>query len=92
MNTINNMKTTYAVLFTIIILFLLGCIGKLKQVNDRLDEIEEPVVVASINLDEKTLMSIAKMEQDLDMMKTKIEDLEYHLDAVTNINTKQTVK
>ena len=92
MNTINNMKTTYAVLFTIIILFLLGCIGKLKQVNDRLDEIEEPVVVASINLDEKMLMSIAKMEQDLDMMKTKIEDLEYHLDAVTNINTKQTVK
>lgn len=92
MNTIKDMKTTYAVLFTIIILFLLGCIGKLKQVNDRLDEIEEPVVVASINLDEKTLMSIAKMEQDLDMMKTKIEDLEYHLDAVTNINTKQTVK
>lgn len=92
MNTIKDMKTTYAVLFTIIILFLLGCIGKLKQVNDRLDEIEEPVVVASINLDEKTLMSIAKMEQDLDMMKTKIEDLEYHLDAVTNINTKQTAK
>ena len=92
MKTINEMKTTYAVLFTVIIVFLLGCLGKLKQINDRIDEITEPVVVASVNLDDKTLMHIVKMEQDLDMMKAKVEDLEYHLDTSTNINTKQTAK
>ena len=89
MKTINEMKTTYAVLFTVIIVFLLGCIGKLKQTNDRIDEITEPVVVASVNFDDKMLMHIAKMEQDLDMIKAKVEDLEYHLDAVTNCNAKQ---
>lgn len=89
MKTINEMKTTYAVLFTVIIFFLLGCLGKLKQINDRIDEITEPVVVASVNLDDKMLMHIVKMEQDLDVMKAKVEDLEYHLDAVTNRNTKQ---
>ena len=52
MKTINEMKTTYAVLFTVIIVFLLGCLGKLKQTNDRIDEITEPVVVASVNFDD----------------------------------------
>jgi len=92
MRTINEMKTTYAVLFTVIILFLLGCIGKLKQINDRIDEIDNPVVVATVNFDEKMLMHIAKMEQDLDVAKAKIEDLEYRIDAYTNINIKQTAK
>lgn len=89
MKTINEMKTTYAVLFTVIIVFLLGCIGKLKQTNDRIDELMEPVVATTVNIDDKMLMHIAKMEQDLDMMKVKVEDLEYRLDAVTNCNAKQ---
>ena len=89
MKTINEMKTTYAVLFTVIIVFLLGCLGKLKQTNDRIDELKEPVVVATVNIDDKMLMHIAQMEKDLDMMKAKVEDLEYHLNAVTNCNTKQ---
>ena len=38
-----------AVLF--IIVFLLGCLGKLKQTNDRIDELKEPVVVATVNID-----------------------------------------
>lgn len=89
MKTINEMKTTYAVLFTVIIVFLLGCIGKLKQTNDRIDELKEPVAVTTVNIDDKMLMHIAKMEQDLDMMKVKVEDLEYRLDTVTNRNAKQ---
>lgn len=91
MNTINTMKTTYAVMFTITIMLVLGCIGKLKQINDRIDEIDKPVVVATVNFDEKMLMHIAKMEQDLDMAKARIEDLEYRMDAYTNI-IKQTAK
>lgn len=90
MKTINEMKTTYAVLFTVIIFFLFGCIGKLKQINDRIDEIDKPVAVATVNFDEKMLMHIAKMEQDIDMMKIRIEDLEGKLFSITNFNPKQT--
>ena len=76
MKTINEMKTTYAVLFTIVIVFLLGCIGKLKQTNDRIDELKEPVVVATVNIDDKVLMSIAVLEQKVDSLTMRVEELE----------------
>ena len=76
MKTINEMKTTYAVLFTVIIVFLLGCIGKLKQTNDRIDELKEPVVVSTVNIDDKVLMSIAVLEQKVDSLAMRVEELE----------------
>lgn len=76
MKTINEMKTTYAVLFTVIIVFLLGCIGKLKQTNDRIDELKEPVVVSTVNIDDKVLMSIAILEQKVDSLTMRVEELE----------------
>ena len=76
MKTINEMKTTYAVLFTVIIVFLLGCIGKLKQTNDRIDELKEPVVTATVNIDDKVLMSIAVLEQKVDSLTMRVEELE----------------
>ena len=76
MKTINEMKTTYAVLFTVIIVFLLGCIGKLKQTNDRIDELKEPVVVPTVNIDDKVLMSIAVLEQKVDSLTMRVEELE----------------
>lgn len=76
MKTINEMKTTYAVLFTVIIVFLLGCIGKLKQTNDRIDELKEPVVVSTVNIDDKVLMSIAVLEQKVDSLTMRVEELE----------------
>lgn len=76
MKTINEMKTTYAVMFTIIIVFLLGCIGKLKQTNDRIDELKEPVVVSTVNIDDKVLMSIAVLEQKVDSLTMRVEELE----------------
>ena len=76
MKTINEMKTTYSVLFTVIIVFLLGCIGKLKQTNDRIDELKEPVVVPTVNIDDKVLMSIAVLEQKVDSLTMRVEELE----------------
>lgn len=90
MKTINTMKTTYAVMFTITIMLVLGCIGKVKQINDKIDEIDKPVVMATVNFDEKMLMHIAKMEQDIDMIKVKMEDLECMVNSVTNFNPKHT--
>ena len=71
------MKTTYAVLFTITIVLLLGCIGKLKTLNDQVEEIKEPVVVSSVNIDDKVLMSIAILEQKVDSLTMRVEDLEH---------------
>lgn len=70
------MKTTYAVLFTVITFLLLGCIGKIKQLNDRIEKIEEPVAVATFSIDKKMAIHLNDMEHDIDMLKIRVGDLE----------------
>jgi cell division protein FtsB len=83
MKTINEMKTTYAVLFTVIIVLLLGLIGRVGKHDEAIKEIQNtPITVATVDLTTKTVMAIANLEQEVDMLRLRVEDLM----SITNID------
>lgn len=79
--------------FYFVILFVCLSIGmyRIKQNTKAIEEMNEPVVVATVNVNDKLLMTIAKMEQDIDMLKIRMEEYQCKLDSATNFNSKQEV-
>lgn len=72
------------VAYIIFILLLLGLIGKVGEHDAAIKELQDtPVAVAKIDLTDKTVIQIAIMEKEIDMLKLRVEELE-EANSVTN--------
>jgi len=67
--------------YVIVILFFLGLVGKVADHEEAIKEMKSPetVTVAKVDLTEKTVMQIAIMEKEIDMLKLRVEELESNI-------------
>lgn len=61
----------------IFVILFIGLIGKVMNQEERIRELSESkATVATIDLTEKTVMAIAALEQKVDMLEIRVEELE----------------
>ncbi len=61
----------------IFVMLFIGLIGKVMNQEERIRELtESKATVATVDLTEKTVMTIAALEQKVDMLETRVEELE----------------
>ena len=60
------------ILIGLIALATCGLGLKIRRNRIAIEEIKEPVAVATVNITDDVLMTIAKMEQDIDMLKARL--------------------
>ena len=63
--------------YVILALLFLGFLGKLADHDIAIKQLEDkPVTVATVDLTEKTILRIAILEKEIDMLKLRVEELE----------------
>lgn len=79
---------TGIILVIILVMMCVFCVD-IKKNKAAIEEIKEPVAVSYVNIDDELVMTITKMEQELDSVRLHVEELDCRLDSMTNGNCKQ---